>query len=82
MKKSLEELINVAINLQLFFGVSHFDLYVYDSGSHVDFHLTRITKLPDVLDLASGLEMKFWAEENEMIVRLLEREDESECFIQ
>lgn len=78
MKKSLEELINVAINLQMFFGVSYFKLSVYESVSYVDFQLTRVSKLPDVLDLACGLELKFFAEENAMIVRVLERENDDE----
>lgn len=80
MKKSLEELINVAINLKIFFGCSYFSLYVNDSVSYVDFQLIRVSKLPDVLDLACGLELKFFAEENEMIVRVFERENDDEYF--
>lgn len=78
MKKSLEELVNVAIDITNYFGMSHFALYVYDSLSYVDFQFTRVTDMQGLLEHAKGLELMFFAEENVMTVRLFEREDETD----
>lgn len=82
MKKSLEELTNVAINLQLFLGVSSFTLHVYDSRSYVEIVVRSIKKLPDLLDLISGLEVTIFGDGDNVVVRVFEREDESECYSQ
>lgn len=78
MKKSFEELINVAIEVRNFLGVTRFCLYAYESCTYVDFYVIRVTDLQGLLERAQGLELKFFAEDNTMIVRLFEREEEDE----
>ena len=74
MSKNLEELIETAFDIKVFFSVSSYELHHYEDGSFVDFHVKKIVDLPTLINLANGLELKFFADDNAIIVRLFEKD--------
>lgn len=74
MTKQLQELVETAFNVKVFFRLSSYELHHYEDGSYVDFHVLKVVDLPTLIRLANGLELKFFAEDGTMIVRLLERD--------
>lgn len=74
MSKTLEELIDTAYSIKVYFSLSSYELYQYEDGSFVDFHVRKIVDLPTLIKLAHGLELRFFAEENAITVRLFERD--------
>lgn len=74
MTKQLQELIEIAFDVKVFFQLSSYELHHYEDGSYVDFHVRKVVDLPTLIKIANGLELKFFAEDGTMIVRLFERE--------
>ena len=74
MKKTLEELIDTAYDIKVHFSLSSYELHHYEDGSYVDFHVRKIVDLPTLSRLAHELELKFFAENDAIIVRLFERD--------
>lgn len=74
MTKSLEELIDTAYGIKVYFSLSSYELHQYEDGSFVDFHVRKVVDLPTLIKLAHGLELKFFAEENAITVRLFEKD--------
>lgn len=78
MTKTLAELIDRANDIQVDFGVASYGLNHYETGSYVDFHVTKIENLPLLMELAGSLKLKMFGEEGYIVVRLFEREDDGE----
>lgn len=78
MKKSLEELIEVALKVQGFLHCGSFNLHRYDSGSYVEFTTLVVPDVKGLLNAASDLELRFFASDTSILVRLYEREDETD----
>lgn len=76
MSKSFQELIERAYDIKVYFAVGSYELHHYEDGSFVDFHVKKVVDLGTLLQLAGGLELKFFADGNLMIVRLFERYEE------
>ena len=74
MKKSLQELIEKAYDIKVFFSLGSYELNHYEDGSFVDFHVPKVVDLPTLIHLAGDLELKFFAGNGYMIVRLFERD--------
>lgn len=74
MTKQLQELIETAFDVKVFFQLSSYELHHYEDGSYVDFHVRKVVDLPSLIKIANGLELKFFAEDGTMIVRLFERD--------
>lgn len=74
MKKSLQELIEKAYDIKVFFSLGSYELNHYEDGSYVDFHVQKVVDLPTLIQLAGNLELKFFAGNGYMIVRLFERD--------
>lgn len=74
MTKTLTELIDTAYNIKVYFQIAHYALYQYEDGSYVDFQVKKVTDLKKLTSLAGGLELKFFAGENFIIIRLFERD--------
>lgn len=74
MTKQLQELIEIAFDVKVFFQLSSYELHHYEDGSYVDFHVRKVVDLPTLIKIANGLELKFFADDGTMIVRLFERE--------
>lgn len=74
MTKTLEELIETAYHIKVYFQIEHYALYQYEDGSYVDFRVKKITDLKRLTSLVGGLELKFFADDNFIIVRLFERD--------
>lgn len=74
MSKTLEELIETAYGIKVYFSLSSYELHQYEDGSFVDFHVQKVVDLPTLVKLAHGLELKFFAEENAITVRLFEKD--------
>jgi hypothetical protein len=74
MTKQLQELIEIAFDVKVFFQLSSYELHHYEDGSFVDFHVRKVVDLPTLIKIANGLELNFFAEDGTMIVRLYERE--------
>ena len=74
MTQTLQELIERAYDIKVFFSIGSYELHHYDDGSFADFHVQKVVDLPTLIRLAGGLELKFFAGEDSMIVRLFERD--------
>ena len=74
MTKQLQELIDTAFDVKVFFQIASYELHHYEDGSFVDFHVHKVVDLPTLIKIANGLELKFFAEDGSMIVRLFERD--------
>lgn len=73
MTNSMQELINIAFDVNVFFGLSSYVLHHYEDGSFVDFHVRKIDDPVELLRLCQGLDVRMYAEENYITVRLCER---------
>ena len=74
MTKTFAELIERSYDLKVFFQISSYELHHYEDGSFSDFHVKKVVDLPTLINLAGGLELKFFSDTSLMIVRLFERE--------
>lgn len=74
MTKTFEELIERAYDIKVFFNVCYYVLHHYEDGSFADFIVPKVVDLPSLIRLADGLELKFFADGEKMIVRLFERD--------
>lgn len=74
MSKTLAELIETAFDIKVYFSLSSYELHHYEDGSFVDFHVRKVVDLPTLINLAHGLELKFFAGENTITVRLFEKD--------
>lgn len=75
MSESLSELIEIAFNVKVFFALASYELHHYKDGSFVDFRVKKICDLNGLLKITKGLQMKFFAEDSFIIVRLFENDD-------
>lgn len=73
MSKSFQELIERAYDIKVYFNVGSYELHHYADDSFVDFRVKKVVDLCTLLKLAGGLELKFFADSDYMIVRLFER---------
>lgn len=74
MTKNFQELIEKAYDIKVFFNLGSYVLNHYEDGSFVDFYVQKVVDLPALIRLAGDLELKFFAENGRMIVRLFERD--------
>ena len=74
MTKTLQELIEIAFDVKVYFQLDSYRLFHYEDGSYVDFHVRKVVDLPTLIRIANGLELKFFAEDGKVIVRLFERD--------
>lgn len=74
MTKTFAELIERSYDLKVFFQISSYELHHYEDGSFSDFHVQKVVDLPTLINLAGGLELKFFSDTSSMIVRLFERD--------
>lgn len=75
MKKSLEELIEVASKVQEFLHCGSFNLHRCLSGSYVDISTMAVTDVKGLIKAADGLYLGFYFDDTSILVRLYERED-------
>lgn len=74
MTATLSELIDIAYRVKVFLSLGSYELHQYEDGSFVDFHVKKITDINGLLKAASGLEVRFFAEENFITIRLFEKD--------
>lgn len=74
MTQTLQELIDRSFDIKVYFCLGAYLLHQYDDGSFTDFKVQKIVDLPALIRLAGGLELKFFAEDGLVIVRLFERD--------
>lgn len=74
MTKTFEELIERAYDIKVYFNIGSYVLHQYEDGSFVDFRVQKVVDLPTLIRLAGGLELKFFADGDRMIVRLFEKD--------
>lgn len=74
MTKTLQELIEIAFDVKVYFQLDSYRLFHYEDGSYVDFHVRKVVDLPTLIRIANGLELKFFADDGTMIVRLFEKD--------
>lgn len=70
MTDSFKKLIEVAFDIKVFLGVASYTLYQYEDGSFVEFHVQKISNPRGLIDLAAGLDIKFYHGENNIMIRL------------
>ena len=73
MTTTLAELVDRAFDIKVFFQLGSYELNHYQDGSFADFRVRKVVDLPKLIELADGLELKFFHEEQYIIVRLMER---------
>ena len=76
MRKSLEDLIEVAYSVKIYFKVGSFDLHMYEDGSFVDFHVREISSVEDFMKRIPHLGVKILFDERGILVRLFENYSE------
>lgn len=76
MRESFKELIEKACAIRLFLTTSSFEVYHYEDGSYIDFHVIKVVNLPRLLELAGGLELMFNDDENGIRIRMFENYSE------
>lgn len=76
MTKSLQELIDRAYDIKVYFSLGFYELHQYEDGSFVDFKVLKVVDLVTLMRLAGGLQLRFFAGSDYMIVRLFERYEE------
>lgn len=76
MRKSLEQLIEVAYSVKLYFCVGSFELHMYEDGSYVDFHVSAINDAAELLKRTQRLMVKILFDDRGLIVRLFENYNE------
>lgn len=74
MTKTLQELIEIAFDVKVYFQLDGYWLFQYEDGSYVDFHVRKVVDVLTLIRIANGLELKFFAQNDKMIVRLFERD--------
>lgn len=72
MSQSLVELIEVAFDVKVYFGVSSYELHQYDDGSYVEFHVQKVPDVERLLSLVNDLDMVITYDERGIIIRLYE----------
>ena len=73
-KETLIELIGRAYDIKVYFNLGSYEMHQYEDGSFADFHVQKVVDLPTLQRLAGELELKFFAGDGYMIVRLFERD--------
>ena len=74
MTQTLQELIDRSYDIKVFFCIGSYELHHYEDGSFSDFRVQKIVNLKNLVQLAGGLELKFFVENDQLIVRLFERD--------
>lgn len=74
MTKQLQELIETAFHVKVFFQLASYELHHYEDGSYVDFHVRKVVDLPTLIRLANGHELKFFGGDCDMMVRMFEKD--------
>ena len=78
MTKTLSELIDNANSIAVALKLSSYQLFQFEDGSFVDLKTTIVHDPALILRLAGGLKVKFLPDEPFVIIRLYEREDETD----
>ena len=73
-KETLIELIERAYGIKVYFNLGSYEMHQYEDGSFADFHVQKVVDLPALQRLAGELELKFFAGDGYLIVRLFERD--------
>lgn len=77
MRKSMQELIERASDIKVYYALDSYELHQYEDGSFIDFKILKVVDLVPLMILAGGLQLSFFADGDYMIVRLFERYEES-----
>lgn len=72
MTKTLENLIDTCYNLKVFLCVSSYELHQYDDGSYADFKVTKVADPRTLLIKAGSHQVKLFAEDDNIIIRVFE----------
>lgn len=74
MTQTLQELIDRSFDIKVFFRIGSYELHHYEDGSFTDFRVQEVVDLPTLVRLAGGLELRFFVENGQLIVRLFEKD--------
>lgn len=75
MTQTLQELIDRSFDIKVFFRIGSYELHHYEDGSFADFRVQKVVDLPTLVRLAGGLELRFFVENGQLIVRLFEKDN-------
>lgn len=70
MTKEISNLIDVAIDVQKYFGFNKFSLHVLDGFSYVDFIVYEVYDLPALLNLCSGHDVVVYARDEHLVIKI------------
>lgn len=74
MRPTLQQLIEVAQDLRVYFQVTHFELYGYDEDAYVDFYIDKvINNLPTLNRLLNGHDVTICAADSRLRIRIYEK---------
>lgn len=72
MTDSFKKLLEVALDIKVFFQVPSYTLFQYEDGSFVELSVRKIKDLPKLIELSQGLVVNLYAADGEILVRLEE----------
>lgn len=74
MRPTLQQLIEVAQDLRVYFQVTHYELYGYDEDAYVDFYIDKvINNLPTLNRLLNGHDVTICAIDSRLRLRIYEK---------
>ena len=74
MTQTLQELIDRSYDIKIFFRIGSYELHHYEDGSFTVFRVQKVVDLKTLVRLAGDLELRFFVENEQLIVRLFERD--------
>lgn len=72
MTTTLSNLIDTCYNIKVFLAVSSYELHQYEDGSYADFKVTKVVDPRTLLIKAGSHQVKLFAEDDNIIVRVFE----------
>lgn len=66
------ELLDICINAKVFLQVSNFDFHYHEDGSYVDFRISSVSDIRNLLEILINLDVKIFSQEKAVIIRVFE----------
>lgn len=76
MRDSLKQLIEVCLDVKVYFSTSSFQVDYYEDGAFCEFLINKMFDPKGLLRLCKGLDVRMYNRENSVIVRIYENYEE------
>ena len=72
MRKSLEQLIEISKDVQVFLGIGSFELHFFEDGSYTEFRVYKVNDVAALVAMVQGLRLSLYHNDIYIIVRVEE----------